>query len=89
MVFAFEPNACLTVNGVHHRVNVGGTVIVTENGCEALNRIPTRVWHVAPRARKTVSLAKPAKKSATKKSVAKKFVAKKSVAKKAAKRPGL
>ncbi len=89
MVFAFEPNACLTVNGVHHRVNVGGTVIVTENGCEALNRIPTRVWHVAPRARKTVSLAKPAKKSATKKSVAKKFVAKKSAAKKAAKRPGL
>lgn len=78
MVFAFEPNACLSVNGEHHRVNVGGTVIVTENGCEALNRIPTSIWHVAPQARKTVSLATPAKKAASKKSVEKK----------AAKRPG-
>jgi len=42
MVFAFEPNACLG----EHRVNIGGTVIVTENGCEALNDIPTRVTHV-------------------------------------------
>jgi Xaa-Pro aminopeptidase len=42
MVLAFEPNACLGRN----RVNVGGTVIVTEKGCEALNDIPTRVLHV-------------------------------------------
>jgi Xaa-Pro aminopeptidase len=41
MVFAFEPNACLG----DHRVNIGGTVIVTANGCEALNDIPTRVTH--------------------------------------------
>ena len=41
MVFAFEPNACLG----HHRVNIGGTVIVTETGCEELNDIPTRVTH--------------------------------------------
>jgi Xaa-Pro aminopeptidase len=41
MVFAFEPNACLG----HHRVNIGGTVIVTANGCEELNQIPTTVAH--------------------------------------------
>jgi Xaa-Pro aminopeptidase len=41
MVFAFEPNACLG----DHRVNIGGTVIVTETGCEELNKIPTRVTH--------------------------------------------
>jgi Xaa-Pro aminopeptidase len=41
MVFAFEPNACIG----DHRVNIGGTVIVTANGCEALNEIPTRVTH--------------------------------------------
>lgn len=41
MVFAFEPNACLD----GHRVNIGGTVIVTETGCEELNDIPTRVTH--------------------------------------------
>ena len=41
MVFAFEPNACLG----DHRVNIGGTVIVTETGCEELNEIPTRVTH--------------------------------------------
>jgi Xaa-Pro aminopeptidase len=41
MVLAFEPNACLD----RHRVNIGGTVIVTEKGCEALNDIPTRVAH--------------------------------------------
>jgi Xaa-Pro dipeptidase len=41
MVFAFEPNACLD----RHRVNIGGTVVVTANGCEELNRIPTRVTH--------------------------------------------
>jgi Xaa-Pro aminopeptidase len=41
MVLAFEPNACLD----RHRVNLGGTVLVTETGCEELNRIPTRVTH--------------------------------------------
>jgi Xaa-Pro dipeptidase len=41
MVLAFEPNACLD----RHRVNIGGTVIVTEKGCEELNVIPTRVTH--------------------------------------------
>jgi Xaa-Pro dipeptidase len=43
MVFAFEPNACIDT----HRVNVGGGVIVTEEGCEELNALPTRVYHVA------------------------------------------
>jgi Xaa-Pro aminopeptidase len=41
MVFAFEPNACLG----NHRVNIGGTVVVTATGCEELNRIPTEVTH--------------------------------------------
>jgi Xaa-Pro aminopeptidase len=41
MVFAFEPNACLG----RHRVNLGGTVLVTPSGCEELNAIPTRVTH--------------------------------------------
>jgi Xaa-Pro aminopeptidase len=41
MVFAFEPNACLG----DHRVNIGGTVIVTATGCEELNQIPTAVAH--------------------------------------------
>jgi Xaa-Pro dipeptidase len=41
MVFAFEPNACLG----DHRVNIGGTVIVTATGCEELNDIPTSVTH--------------------------------------------
>jgi Xaa-Pro aminopeptidase len=41
MVFAFEPNACLG----DHRVNIGGTVIVTATGCEELNEIPTTVTH--------------------------------------------
>jgi Xaa-Pro dipeptidase len=41
MVLAFEPNACLE----GRRVNIGGTVIVTRDGCEALNSIPTRVTH--------------------------------------------
>lgn len=41
MVFAFEPNACLD----RHRVNIGGTVIVTATGCEELNQIPTDVTH--------------------------------------------
>ncbi len=34
MIFAFEPNACLG----NHRVNIGGTVIVTPTGCEELNQ---------------------------------------------------
>jgi Xaa-Pro aminopeptidase len=41
MVFAFEPNACIDF----HRVNIGGTVVVTANGCEELNHIPTTVTH--------------------------------------------
>jgi len=41
MVFAFEPNACIG----EHRVNIGGTVLVTADGCEPLNDIPTRVTH--------------------------------------------
>lgn len=41
MVLAFEPNACLD----RHRVNIGGTVIVTKDGCEAINDLPTRVLH--------------------------------------------
>jgi Xaa-Pro aminopeptidase len=41
MVFAFEPNACIG----HHRVNIGGTVVVTATGCEELNHIPTTVTH--------------------------------------------
>ncbi|HEY2529350.1 MAG TPA: M24 family metallopeptidase [Xanthobacteraceae bacterium] len=41
MVFAFEPNACLG----QHRVNIGGTVVVTATGCEELNHIPTSVAH--------------------------------------------
>ena len=41
MVLAFEPNACIG----NHRVNIGGTVIVTSTGCEELNHIPTTVAH--------------------------------------------
>jgi Xaa-Pro aminopeptidase len=41
MVFAFEPNACIG----DHRVNIGGTVIVTATGCEELNHLPTMVAH--------------------------------------------
>jgi len=41
MVFALEPNACIG----DHRVNIGGTVIVTATGCEELNHIPTTVAH--------------------------------------------
>jgi hypothetical protein len=37
VAFAFEPNACIG----HHRVNIGGTVIVTATGCEELCHIPT------------------------------------------------
>jgi Xaa-Pro aminopeptidase len=41
MVFAFEPNACIG----QHRVNIGGTVVVTATGCEELNHLPTMVAH--------------------------------------------
>jgi Xaa-Pro aminopeptidase len=41
MVLALEPNACIG----DHRVNIGGTVIVTPDGCEELNQIPTRLTH--------------------------------------------
>src|SRR5579871_2932417 len=41
MVFALEPNACIG----DHRVNIGGTVVVTATGCEELNQIPTDVTH--------------------------------------------
>jgi Xaa-Pro aminopeptidase len=41
MVLAFEPNACLG----DHRVNIGGTVIVTPTGYEELNHIATTVAH--------------------------------------------
>jgi Xaa-Pro aminopeptidase len=38
MAFAFEPNCCLG----RHRVNIGGTVVVTDTGCEELNSLPCR-----------------------------------------------
>jgi Xaa-Pro aminopeptidase len=41
MVLALEPNACIG----DHRVNIGGTVIVTQDGCKELNTIPTRLNH--------------------------------------------
>jgi Xaa-Pro dipeptidase len=41
MVLALEPNACLG----DHRVNIGGTVIVTDQGVDELNAIPTRLTH--------------------------------------------
>ena len=41
MVLAFEPNACLG----SHRVNIGGTIILTPDGPEELNTIPTRLTH--------------------------------------------
>lgn len=37
MVFELEPNACRD----RHRVNMGGTVLVTEAGAEELNKLPT------------------------------------------------
>jgi Xaa-Pro aminopeptidase len=41
MVLLFEPNASIG----KHRVNIGGTVIVTSSGREELNHIPTTVAH--------------------------------------------
>jgi Xaa-Pro dipeptidase len=42
MGLELEPNACIG----RKRVNIGAGVIVTEDGCEELNRLPTRVQHV-------------------------------------------
>ncbi len=42
MTLELEPNACLGAC----RVNIGGAVLVTEFGAEALNDLPTRVHHV-------------------------------------------
>lgn len=39
MLFEFEPNACRG----RYRVNIGGAVLVTEDGCEELNRLPTEM----------------------------------------------
>ena len=43
MGLELEPNACLNT----HRVNIGTGVLVTANGCEPLNELPSRVHHVA------------------------------------------
>jgi len=37
MVFEVEPNACIG----KHRVNMGGTVLITKTGCEELNKLST------------------------------------------------
>ena len=39
MVFELEPNA----HRGNHRVNIGGTVVVTKSGAEELNHLPTRM----------------------------------------------
>ncbi len=39
MVMELEPNACKGMN----RVNIGGTVIVTKNGCEELNKLASKL----------------------------------------------
>ncbi len=43
MSLELEPNACLGAC----RVNIGGAVLVTGTGAEALNDLPTRVHHMA------------------------------------------
>jgi Xaa-Pro aminopeptidase len=43
MGLELEPNACLNT----HRVNIGTGVLVTASGCEPLNELPARVFHVA------------------------------------------
>lgn len=43
MGLELEPNACLNT----HRVNIGTGVLVTGSGCQALNVLPSRVFHVA------------------------------------------
>lgn len=44
MCLEIEPNACIATR----RVNIGGCVVVTADGCEPLNTLPTHVHHVAP-----------------------------------------
>lgn len=43
MSLELEPNACIGSK----RVNIGAAVVVTASGCEELNKLPTRVHHVA------------------------------------------
>ena len=38
-----EPSACLG----RHRTNIGGNLIVTENGCEELNTIPCELRFIS------------------------------------------
>lgn len=42
MTVQLEPSACLG----RHRINLGGNLIVTENGCEELNTIPCELRFV-------------------------------------------
>jgi Xaa-Pro aminopeptidase len=52
MCLELEPNACLGLR----RINIGGAVLVTAAGAQALNERPTRVHHVsAPSAQGAVS----------------------------------
>ena len=39
MVVVLEPNACVGT----HRINIGGTCIITETGCLELNKLPTEM----------------------------------------------
>jgi Xaa-Pro aminopeptidase len=41
-IWELEPNACLG----KHRINIGGTVMVTTQGAESLNELPTRMQMV-------------------------------------------
>jgi hypothetical protein len=41
MSLELEPNACLGTR----RINIGAGVIVTADGCEEMNRLPTQVFH--------------------------------------------
>jgi Xaa-Pro aminopeptidase len=43
MGLELEPNACLGVK----RVNIGSGVVVTAAGCEQLNLLSTKVWHLS------------------------------------------
>jgi Xaa-Pro aminopeptidase len=42
MVFAFEPNCVIG----RRRVNLGGTVVLTDNGCRELNELPNQLRRV-------------------------------------------
>ena len=42
MLIQLEPNAAFG----RHQVNIGGNVIVTEDGCEELNSVPTKMRFV-------------------------------------------